>query len=85
MGGFYARGNAANALMQRNNSALAPFIERVGATVARTYAANLSPAADKNCTCFKCFVESIKSRAAMQIANKRLFDHLPLDIFGVPT
>src|SRR6185295_9621236 len=46
----------------------------------------LSPGADRNCTCFKWIGESIKSRAAMRIAQQTfVWSHLPLDYFlGYP-
>jgi hypothetical protein len=50
-----------------------------------TRADSLSPGADRNCTCFKCFGESIKSRAAMRIAQQTfVWSHLPLEILGYP-
>jgi hypothetical protein len=46
---------------------------------------SLSPGADRNCTCFKCFGESIKSRAAMRIAQQTfVWPLLPLEILGYP-
>lgn len=59
-----------------------PVRGRSDAAGART----LSPRADKNSPCFKCIGESIKSRAAMQIAQQTfVWSHLPLDIFlGYP-
>jgi hypothetical protein len=39
----------------------------------------------ENCTCFKCFGESIKSRAAMRIAQQTfVWPLLPLEILGYP-
>ena len=53
--------------------------------LSRTPVANRGQKCSEDCTCFKCSGESIKSRAATQIAQQTfVWSHLPLELLGYP-
>jgi hypothetical protein len=63
----------------------ARFISRMRWPAMRRKHDALSPRADKFSPCFKWIGESIKSRAAMRIAQQTfVWSHLPLDLLGYP-
>ena len=88
---FYARANTRNVLMRRNKSAFPVSVPSCDGVRARRYVlmtrSRMSPSADKNCSCFKWIGESIKSRAAMQIAatNVCLVSLTTRYFWGTPT